>query len=87
MVEGPGVSARPRAAGPSASELQARLEAIEDRKIEILMEIAEVNREYDSRVSALDEEYYELDREHFQLRLDRIAALEASAPPEGDGEP
>ena len=79
--------ARPRAAGPSANELQARLEAIEDRKIEILMEIAEVNREYDSRVSALDEEYSELDREHFQLRLDRIAALEASAPLEGDGEP
>lgn len=79
------MSARPRAAGPAPSGLQARLEAIEDRKIEILMEIAEVNRDYGSRISVLDEEYAELDLEHFRLRLERIEAAEELM--EGDGEP
>jgi len=51
---------------------------IEDRKIEILMEIAELNREYDERVSILREEYAELDAEYYLLRLQRMTGGQVS---------
>jgi hypothetical protein len=48
---------------------QQRLKNIEDRKIEILLEIAELNNNYNERVSRLDSEYTQLDNEYYQLRL------------------
>jgi hypothetical protein len=49
-----------------------RLREIEDRKIEILMEIAEINDNYSKKVSQLNSEYARLDEEHFHLKLDSI---------------
>jgi hypothetical protein len=66
---------------PGASR-QRRLGEIEDRKIEILMEIAELNREYDERVSALREEYAELDAEYYQMRLERVLGERPVVPQE-----
>ena len=60
------------ATGAPGATRRRRLCEIEDRKIEILMEIAELNREYDERVSALREEYAELDAEYYEMRLERI---------------
>ena len=74
------------AAGPD-TERRRRLAWIEDRKIEILMEIAEINRDYDDRVSALREEYVELDTEYFVLRFERMTGDRPAVPLEGDGEP
>lgn len=73
-------------AGPD-SERRRRLAWIEDRKIEILMEVAEINREYDDRVSALREEYAELDSEYFVLRFQRMTGGRLVEPLKGDGEP
>ncbi len=72
-------------AGPDP-ERRRRLAWIEDRKIEILMEIAEINREYDDRVSALREEYTELDSEYFILRFERMKVRRPAIPLQGDGE-
>jgi hypothetical protein len=58
--------------GAPGAEHQRRLSEIEDRKIEILLEIADINREYDERVSALREEYAELDAEYYEMRLERM---------------
>ena len=71
----------------SDSERRHRLAWIEDRKIEILMEIAELNGVYDERVSALREEYAELDSEWFTLRFERMKDGHPSNPQEGGGEP
>ena len=49
-----------------------RLREIEDRKIEILMEIGETNKEYNEKISSLDSEYKKLDKEYFTLKLDLI---------------
>lgn len=66
----------------SGMDDQRKLRDIEDRKIEILMEIAEINREYDGRMSRLKDEYAELDAEHYGLRLKRIRSGRSSR---GDG--
>ena len=49
---------------------QSRLVEIEDRKIEILLEIGRVNKGYGETVSSLEYEYDELDSEHFRLKLE-----------------
>jgi hypothetical protein len=54
--------------GPD-NERRRRLAWIEDRKIEILMEIGEINREYDERLSRLGSEYDRLTAEYYGLRL------------------
>ncbi len=72
--------------GAPGTGRQRRLRWIEDRKIEILMELAEVNRDYDERVSSLREEYAELDSEYFTLRFERMRVGHPSMPLEGDGE-
>ena len=46
-----------------------RLGEIEDRKIEILMEIGETNDRYSETVSRLNSEYQRLDAEQYRLRL------------------
>jgi hypothetical protein len=49
-----------------------RLGEIEDRKIEILMEIANINNNYSKKVSQLSSEYEELHREYFELQVEYI---------------
>jgi hypothetical protein len=63
------------------------LRRIEDRKIEILLELGEINRDYDARVSSLRKEYAELDSEYFALRFERMTGDRPSLPLQGDGEP
>ncbi len=57
-----------------SSELSPRdrLEEIEDRKIEILLEIGTTNREYSETISRLETEYEGLDAEHYRLKLEVI---------------
>lgn len=45
---------------------------IEDRKIEILLEIVRTNDRYGETIARLESEYEELDAEHFRLRLEQI---------------
>lgn len=68
------------------TNIKQRLIKIEDRKIEILMEIAGLNREYDERMSALREEYAEIDSEHYLLQLQRLNGGGLTASQYGDGE-
>ena len=49
-----------------------RLREIEERKIEILLEIGRVNDQYGEIVSRLDIEYRRLDAEHYKLRCELI---------------
>ncbi len=49
--------------------MQRRLVEIEDRKIEILLEIGRVNERYRETVSRLESEYERLDVEHFRLKV------------------
>ena len=51
---------------------QHRLKEIEDRKIEILMEIANINDNYNEKVSLLNSEYALLDKEQYDLKLELI---------------
>ena len=53
-------------------ERQKRLKEIEDRKIEILLEIADINDNYDKQVSRLNSEYARLDKEYYHLKLELI---------------
>jgi hypothetical protein len=48
---------------------QKRLGEIEDRKIQILLELGELNNNYYKNVSRLKSEYQELDKEYYQLKL------------------
>ncbi len=56
-------------------EKRQRMEEIEDRKIEILMEIAKINSIYDSKVSQLNSEYEQLHKEHYQLQMYMISKM------------
>jgi len=49
-----------------------RMEQIEDRKIEILMEIARLNKDYDNKVSGLNSEYEKLHKELYMLQIKMI---------------
>ena len=69
----------------SDADADRRLREIEDRKIEILMEIAQVNRAFDGRISRLREEYAELDSEHYLLKLQRISRGRSRYPAKGMG--
>ena len=51
---------------------QQRLRSIEDRKIEIILEIAEINDNYSVKVSRLNSEYTRLDKEQYDLKLELI---------------
>ena len=51
---------------------QERLREIEDRKLEILLETADINKEYHKKILALDSEYRRLDKEYYNLKLDLI---------------
>ena len=54
-------------------EKQKRMREIEDRKIEIFLEIANINRDYNQQVTQLNYEYEGLHREHYQLQIDLIS--------------
>ena len=54
------------------SKKQQRLGEIEDRKIEILLEIGRINDSYNENVSQLNSEYTRLHEEHYQLQVDII---------------
>ena len=49
-----------------------RIQEIEDRKIEILMEISSINRNYRDRLDHLNEEYEFLNRELYEIRIKLI---------------
>ena len=51
---------------------QQRLRSIEDRKIEIILEIAEINENYSEKLSRLNSEYAQLDKEYYHLKLELI---------------
>ena len=51
---------------------QERLKEIEDRKIEILFEIADINDNYNKMVSQLNSEYARLDEEYYYLKFELI---------------
>lgn len=53
-------------------EKQQRLREIEDRKIEILLEIANINDNYSEKVSRRNSEYTQLDKEYYQLHLELL---------------
>ena len=57
----------------SKRHTQMRIVEIEDRKIEILLEIGRVNKGYGETVSRLESEYDELDSEHFRLKLELMS--------------
>jgi hypothetical protein len=52
---------------------ERRLRAIEDRKIEILIETANVNRRYSEKITKLDAEYVHLDEEYYRLRVEMMS--------------
>ena len=49
-----------------------RLRDIENRKIEILLEIANINDIYSEKVSQLNSEYVLLHKEYYRLQLELI---------------
>jgi hypothetical protein len=51
---------------------QNRLKSIEDRKIEIILEIARINDNYSEKLSQLNSEYIRLDKEQYELKLEFI---------------
>jgi len=54
------------------TEQKKRMKQIEDRKIEILMEIASLNKEYDDKVTSLNSEYERLHKELYFLQIEKI---------------
>jgi hypothetical protein len=58
------------------NNLHKRLKEIEDRKIEILQEISEINMYYRERISRLSSEFEQLDEEYYNLRLKLIGHKE-----------
>lgn len=48
---------------------QNRLVVIADRKVEILLEIAKINDDYNEKVSRLNSEYKQMDKEYYNLKL------------------
>jgi hypothetical protein len=54
------------------TEKRERIRQIEDRKIEILFEIARINKKYDEQVSILNSEYEELHKELYFLQVEMI---------------
>ena len=57
---------------PEGRRDRRRMEEIEDRRIEILLELAEINDDYGKRVSRLRSEYARLTDEYDRLWRERI---------------
>ena len=58
--------------GLQMTDIKQRLSNLEDRRIEILMEIGEVNREYGETMSLLESEYARLTEEYYELRMGQL---------------
>ena len=54
------------------SKYNERLNEIENRKIQILLEIASINKNYHENVSRLNSEYSVLHKEYYQLKMELI---------------
>ena len=54
------------------SQQKKRIQQIEDRKIEILMKIASINKKYDDQISTLNSEYEKLHKELYLLQIEQI---------------
>jgi len=52
--------------------IQKRLKEIEDRKLEIILETSNLNKDYKERISELNSEYALLDREQYHLKMELI---------------
>ena len=59
--------------GKEIIQKKRRIRVIEDRKIEILMKIAAINKEYGERVALLNTEYERLHRELYLLQIEMIS--------------
>ena len=46
-----------------------RLDEIEDRKIEILMETGKINEDYKEKMEVLNREYAKLNKEYYDLKV------------------
>jgi hypothetical protein len=55
---------------------QQRMKEIEDRKIEILLEIAGINNDFNEKVSRLKSEYAQLHEEYYHLQLKLIKKMD-----------
>lgn len=58
--------------GGSREDVQRRLTEIEDRKIEILLEIASIEGKDTGRISELISEYSELDKVQYRMKMEMI---------------
>ena len=54
------------------AKMHERMREIEDRRIEILMEIARLNSDYDEMISRLNKEYEKLHEEHYLIHMNLI---------------
>jgi hypothetical protein len=54
---------------------QQRLREIENRKIEIIIEIGNINNYYNEKISRLNSEYVRLDKEYYHLKLELIKKI------------
>ena len=55
----------------SNTDVQRTMRQIEDRRIESLLKIGDINKEYDERMSRLTSEYDRSSTEYYELRLGR----------------
>lgn len=53
-------------------DLQKRIKEIENRKLEILLETANINKSYEEKVISLNSEYTSLDKEQYLLQIELI---------------
>lgn len=56
----------------SESGTRDRIAQIEDRRIEILFEIADIDEDDTGRLSERNAEYVRLDKEHFRLKMELL---------------
>lgn len=57
----------------SESRTRDRIAQIEDRKIEILFEIADIDEDDTGRLSELNAEYVKVDEEHFRIKMELLS--------------
>ena len=53
-------------------DLQKRIKEIKNRKLEILLETANINKSYEEKVTSLNSEYTSLDKEQYLLQIELI---------------
>lgn len=58
--------------GGRHEDIRRRLKEIEDRKVEILLEIVHIDEDDLGRISELNSEFIELDEEQYRLKMELI---------------